>query len=179
MAQDVFLQSPEAAARFLAFIGRRIALSIAFSAQFTIILLMPSINNHRDYDSFVALEWVMVMFTGGTYGTIPSLVTDLFGTKNVFALQSVLMSAYLFSSLSGGLIFTSIFNHLRSIGHSINDPITYNLNFYLASVALAIGWLSIRFIRTDIRDRLYPAVKGQIFRFRPRHRIIRYSTSRD
>eukprot|EP01133_Synstelium_polycarpum_P000216 gene216-264_t len=85
MAQDIFLKDAETVSKFLSIL----ALSIAFSAQFTIMMLLPYITVARDYQSFVALVWVKTMFTGGTYGSLPALLTDLFGTRNMATIQGV------------------------------------------------------------------------------------------
>eukprot|EP00122_Pirum_gemmata_P021683 Pgem_evm1s20185 len=42
----------------------------------------------------------------------------------------------------------------------------YNINFYWMCAIVCIGFFACLFIRTKLRDRILPAIPGQVFRFR-------------
>lgn len=114
----------------------------------------------------------MPMFVGG-FGVIPAFLADMFGSNNVGICFGLILTAWSIGGVGGGLIFTAIYNKQISSGWTNEDAYPYVVNTYWILAFIIVGLLSALFVRTTLKDRKLPAVKGEWFRFRIFSKVVR------
>eukprot|EP01133_Synstelium_polycarpum_P004238 gene4238-4945_t len=160
------------------YIGRKPVFIASLTIQVAVIGALPTITSNRDYTAFVASMWILTTCFGGSFGTIPAFLSDMFGSNNIGAIQGVTLTAWSLAGVGGGLLFTGVFNREIINGHTVHDPIVYNTNYYWVLSLLLLAWVSIWFLNVTPRDRLFPSTKGQILRICLLGKMIRLSTSK-
>lgn len=98
---------------------------------------------------------------------MPAFLADLFGTHNIGVCFGILITAWSIAGTGGGLLFTAIYNYqIVTLGYTKADAYPFIVNSYWILSLVVVGLISTILIRTDLKDRILPPVKGQWFRFR-------------
>ncbi|KAF9121078.1 hypothetical protein BGW39_010865 [Mortierella sp. 14UC] len=155
-------------------IGRKNSYIIMLSSQAIILASLPMIMETRCNWAFLMCIWILTSCYGGGFGCIPAFLCDMFGPSNIGPLHGVILTSWSLSSVGAGLLFTAIYNHLLDHGYTVHDSYIYNINMHWILAGAAIGLFMTLFVRTDIRDRLLPAVPGEFFHSRVFGRILRF-----
>jgi OFA family oxalate/formate antiporter-like MFS transporter len=86
-------------------VGRRTVFLLMFLLQASVLLLLPSAGT---YARFVVLACVSLLCYGGSFGTMPSLVADYFGARNVGKIYGLLLTAWSAGAVLGPLILSRL-----------------------------------------------------------------------
>lgn len=154
-------------------IGRRACFIIMLLAQTIIVVTFPLYTEEKTYWAFLLCMFTLTMCYGGGFGVIPAFLADMFGSNNVGICFGLILTAWSIGGVGGGLIFTAIYNKQISSGWSTEDAYPYIVNTYWILAFIIAGLLSAIFVRTTLKDRKLPAVKGEWFRFRIFSKVVR------
>lgn len=95
-------------------------------------------------------------------------------SSNISVCFGVILTAWSLAGVAGGLTFTAIYNSLiASDEWTSADAYPYIINTYWILAFVIAGLLSAIFVKTSVKDRILPPVKGQWFRFRMFGNVIR------
>ncbi|MCE9574656.1 MAG: OFA family MFS transporter [Deltaproteobacteria bacterium] len=86
-------------------IGRRAVFVAMFLIQASVFFLLPGAGT---YDRFIVLACVSLLCYGGAFGTMPSLVADYFGARNVGRVYGLLLTAWSAGAVLGPLILSRL-----------------------------------------------------------------------
>ncbi|KAF0715888.1 Aste57867_3110 [Aphanomyces stellatus] len=150
--------------------GRKLVLAAISVIQCILLLVLPSVvRNPATYSTFQGLMFVLTFTYGGALGTIPSLLTDMYGVYNTGTMHGVILTCWSLSAVVGGLTFTWIFD---SYG-SAQKVDAYVFNFcWLLYLAIA-GTVLLPLVRTNPVDRFFPGYQYSLFG-RPIYRRIKH-----
>lgn len=154
-------------------IGRKACFLIMLTTQTIVVATFPAYTEHRVYWAFLVCMFALTMCYGGGFGVIPAFLADMFGSSNIGACHGIILTAWSLAGVGGGLTFTAIYNKQITYGWTINDAYPYILNSYWILAFVIAGLIAGIFVRTTLKDRLLPPVKGQWFRFRIFGKIVR------
>ncbi|KAJ2495655.1 hypothetical protein IWW47_003985 [Coemansia sp. RSA 2052] len=121
----------------------------------------------------MTLVWMATVCYGGGFGMIPAFIADMFGINNTSSCHGVILTAWSLASICGGLAFTGVLNHYIDNGSMPYETKMYTVNFIWMLVLVIIGFSCCLFIRSSIRDRLFPAPPDQVMRMRVFGRVFR------
>eukprot|EP00123_Amoebidium_parasiticum_P018948 comp24324_c1_seq16/m.45884 comp24324_c1_seq16/g.45884 ORF comp24324_c1_seq16/g.45884 comp24324_c1_seq16/m.45884 type:complete len:559 (-) comp24324_c1_seq16:339-2015(-) len=159
------------------FFGRKPLFMVSLVFQAIIVLCAPTMIMNNAFWPYVICMWFLSAFYGGGFGLIPAFLADQFGTKNIGALHGIILTAWSFIGVVGGLTFNAIYkNQVAKYGKLAKN--VYNINYYWIAVVIWLGVIATPFIHTDVRDRLVPAAEGQFFCIRVGKRLLRVSRSK-
>ncbi|KAL7747422.1 hypothetical protein RI367_007176 [Sorochytrium milnesiophthora] len=157
-------------------LGRKTVFQIGLTIQVCVLASLPAIVATQNYTAFVAVIWLLTSAYGGGFGTIPAFLADMFGACNVGALHGLILTAWSFPAIGGGLLFTYLLNTLPATFAGSPDYAlqqTYRVNYNWFLVIASLGWLATPFIRTRPIDRLLPNQPGEWARLRVANRLVR------
>ncbi|KAI8868641.1 MFS general substrate transporter [Ramicandelaber brevisporus] len=155
-------------------IGRKTTFMILLGSQICLVAGLSAAMHNDTWWAFLFCAWGAAFFYGGGFGTIPAFLADLFGPYNVSSCHGIILTAWSIGGVAGGLVFTAIYNNLKDSGpRPLNDPSLYTINIYWILALMALGFTGFLFLRAQLRDRLFPAVPGQLVRIRVFGRMIR------
>lgn len=154
-------------------IGRKACFIIMLTAQTIIVATFSLYTEEKIYWAFLLCMFTLTMCYGGGFSVIPAFLADLFGVHNVAICFGLILTAWSIGGVGGGLIFTAIYNKQRSNGWKVEDAYPYIINTYWILAFIIIGLVSAIFVRTTLKDRTLPAVKGEWFRFRIFSKVVR------
>lgn len=98
---------------------------------------------------------------------MPAFLADMYGSHNIAVIYGIVLTAWSLAGTGGGLLFTAIYNHqITSLGWTDKDSFPYIINSYWILALVIIGLLCTLLVRTELKDRILPPVKGQWFRVR-------------
>lgn len=101
------------------------------------------------------------------YRVLPAFLADMYGSHNIAVIYGIVLTAWSLAGTGGGLLFTAVYNHqITALGKSSADAYPYIINSYWILSLVVIGLVCILLVRTELKDRLLPPVKGQWFRLR-------------
>ncbi|KAJ1659913.1 hypothetical protein IWQ61_001076 [Dispira simplex] len=190
MTQTLFNNSPDSAATIVSIdggfnlfgrlffatisdlVGRKITFGIMLGGQTLFLGFFPMTVQHKVYWGYLMISWVGTSCYGGGFSVIPAFLSDMFGPNNITACHGLILTAWSIAAIGGGLLFTSLFNSYV-VKYGIDHYLPYVVNIWWIFGVAGFGFLLIFFIRSLIRDRLFPAVPGQLFRVRIFGRMIR------
>ncbi|KAJ1886586.1 hypothetical protein LPJ66_009556 [Kickxella alabastrina] len=92
---------------------------------------------------------------------------------NMSSCHGVILTGWSITSISGGLAFTNSINAHINHGGNPYDTNIYFVNFMWMLALVVIGFVCCLFVRASIRDRMFPALPGQIMRMRIFGRVFR------
>lgn len=147
-------------------IGRKPCFIIMLTAQMIIVATFPFYTEEKIYWAFLLCMFTLSICYGGGFGIIPAFLADMFGSNNVGICFGIILTSWSIGGVGGGLIFTAIYNKQISNGWTTEDAYPYIVNTYWILAFIIVGLLSAIFVRTTLKDRKLPAVKGEWFRFR-------------
>ncbi|KAJ6636571.1 Cyclic nucleotide-gated cation channel alpha-3 [Pseudolycoriella hygida] len=191
MITQVFLKKPDEAATMVSVngalnlfgriffstlsdkIGRKPCFIIMLIAQTIILLTFPLYMEGKIYWAFLLCMFSLTMCYGGGFGVIGAFLADMFGSKNVGVCFGLILTSWSIGGVGGGLTFTAIYNAQISNGFTTEDAYPYIVNTYWVLAFVVTGLLSAIIVRTTIKDRTLPAVKGEWFRFRIFSKVVR------
>ncbi|KAI8873066.1 MFS general substrate transporter [Ramicandelaber brevisporus] len=156
-------------------IGRKTSFIIMLTSQILLVAvgLQISLNTDSLY-GFLASAWLATFFYGGGFGVIPAFLADMFGPYNVSACHGLMLTAWAIGGVVGGLVLSTVVGNIQtSSSLKEHDPYAYNANLYWILAVMIIGWILLIFMRSMLRDRLFPAVPGQWLRLRLFGRMVR------
>ncbi|KAK9670940.1 hypothetical protein K7432_017223 [Basidiobolus ranarum] len=142
------------------------------TCQTIILIAFNSIVTTNTYWAFLLCMWVLTACYGGGFGVIPAFLADMYGPTNIGACHGIILTAWSIAGVGGGLVFTAVFQSLKDT-HGPKSPILYSTNVYWILAFVVVGLILCCFVRVTIQDRLFPAVPGQIIRFRAFGKIVR------
>eukprot|EP00644_Phytophthora_capsici_P000257 jgi/Phyca11/13642/fgenesh1_pg.PHYCAscaffold_4_\ len=103
---------------------------------------------------FVIEIFVLTASYGGGLGTIPALVTDMFGAYNVGPLHGIILTSLAFGAVVGGITFNNAYNGKIADGMSVGEA--YIDNIQVIFVIVVIGFVVLFLVRTNVKDRFEP-----------------------
>ncbi|ORX90693.1 MFS general substrate transporter [Basidiobolus meristosporus CBS 931.73] len=154
------------------YVGRKNCYLFMLTSQTIILIAFKSIITSNTYWAFLLCMWILTACYGGGFGVIPAFLTDMYGASNIGACHGIILTAWSIAGVGGGLVFTAVFQPLKDT-YGPKSVIPYITNIYWILAFVALGLLVCCTVRVTIRDRLFPAVPGQIFRFRAFGRLVR------
>ncbi|ORX66360.1 MFS general substrate transporter [Linderina pennispora] len=155
------------------FIGRKTTFLILLTVQIVALVCIPITISGDHFWLFLILIWIATICYGGGFGMIPAFLSDMFGSSNTSSCHGVFLTAWSIASVGGGLTFTGIVNYYLSEGYKPYDIRPYNVNFAWMMALVIAGFICCLFVRSSIRDRLFPALPDQILRIRIFGRVLR------
>ncbi|RKP33402.1 major facilitator superfamily domain-containing protein, partial [Dimargaris cristalligena] len=150
-------------------IGRKITFGLMLGGQCIFLGFFPGVIEGRTYWAYLMISWVGTACYGGGFSVIPAFLSDMFGPNNISACHGLILTAWSIAAIGGGLLFTGLYDRFSHEGGTL----MYTANIWWIFGIVCFGFLLVLFIRSLIRDRLFPAVPGQLFRLRLFGRTIR------
>ncbi|KAJ2698023.1 hypothetical protein FB645_005762 [Coemansia sp. IMI 203386] len=154
-------------------IGRKATLLILLLTQIIILICVPITVDNGSFWWFLVLIWLATICYGGGFGMIPAFLSDMFGINNMSSCHGIILTGWSIASICGGLAFTSSINAHIKHGGKPYDTHIYFVNFMWMLALVILGFFCCLFVRSSIRDRLFPALPGQIIRMRVFGRVFR------
>ncbi|KAK9765087.1 hypothetical protein K7432_006860 [Basidiobolus ranarum] len=154
------------------YVGRKNCYLVMLTCQAVILIAFESIVTTGTYWAFLLCIWVLTACYGGGFGVIPAFLTDMFGPTNIGACHGIILTAWSIAGVGGGLVFTAVFQSLKNT-YGPKNPILYTTNVYWILAFVLVGLVVCCFVRVTVRDRLFPAVPGQIIRVRVFGKLVR------
>ncbi|KAJ2005095.1 hypothetical protein H4R26_002142 [Coemansia thaxteri] len=153
--------------------GRKTTFLIILLMQIVVLASLPFAIQAESFWGFLTLVWVATTCYGGGFGMIPAFIADMFGINNTSSCHGVILTAWSLASICGGLAFTGVVNRFIDHGSMPYETRIYTVNFLWMLGVVIVGFACCLFIRSSIRDRLFPALPGQILRMRVFGRVLR------
>lgn len=154
-------------------IGRKACFLIMLTTQTIVVATFPLYTEHQIYWAFLVCMFALTMCYGGGFGVIPAFLADMFGSTNIGACHGIILTAWSVAGVGGGLTFTAIYNKQIAYGWKVSDAYPYIINAHWILAFVIAGLLAGTFLRTTLKDRMLPPVKGQWCRFRVFGKIVR------
>jgi OFA family oxalate/formate antiporter-like MFS transporter len=112
-------------------IGRKLVFSSLFLSQAVLYMIVPHIDN---YYLFMIIACYLLACYGGGFATMPSLVADSFGSKNIGRIYGTMLTAWGLAGVVGPFVFAYI------------KEVTGNfiVALYIAAILLVIGFILTR-----------------------------------
>ncbi|KAJ2326105.1 hypothetical protein GGI00_004842, partial [Coemansia sp. RSA 2681] len=154
-------------------VGRKTTFLMILLTQIGVLVCMPFVIQAESFWGFMTLVWMATVCYGGGFGMIPAFIADMFGINNTSSCHGVILTAWSLASICGGLAFTGVLNHYIDNGSMPYETKMYTVNFIWMLVLVIIGFSCCLFIRSSIRDRLFPAPPDQVMRMRVFGRVFR------
>ncbi len=86
-------------------IGRKAVFSTMFLSQAVLYMIIPKINN---YYAFMICACYLLTCYGGGFATMPALVADSFGSKNIGRIYGTMLTAWAAAGVIGPFIFSYV-----------------------------------------------------------------------
>ncbi|KAJ1886543.1 hypothetical protein LPJ66_009581 [Kickxella alabastrina] len=137
-------------------VGRKSTFLVLLLTQVAVLICVPITIHTGNFWGFLVLVWLATLCYGGGFGMIPAFLSDMFGISNMSSCHGVILTGWSITSISGGLAFTNSINAHINHGGNPYDTDIYFVNFM-----------------ASIRDRMFPALPGQIMRMRIFGRVFR------
>ncbi|EGZ28388.1 hypothetical protein PHYSODRAFT_260353 [Phytophthora sojae] len=134
--------------------ARKVLYYFTLGAQIIVIGSLPTVIRHESFTFFVIEIFVLTSSYGGGLGTIPALVTDMFGAYNVGPLHGIILTSLAFGAVVGGITFNNAYNDKVADGMSIGEA--YIDNIQVIFVIVCIGFVVLVLVRTNTADRFEP-----------------------
>ncbi|KAJ2547686.1 hypothetical protein EV175_005120 [Coemansia sp. RSA 1933] len=154
-------------------IGRKTVLLLLLITQMVTLICIPITVKTGSFWGFLLLVWAATVCYGGGFGMIPAFLADMYGINNTSSCHGIILTAWSLASIVGGLAFTGIINSYISNGSNANDQKMYLVNFLWMLAVVVVGFVCCLFVRSSIRDRLFPAHPDQVLRLRIFGRVLR------
>ncbi|KAJ1982884.1 hypothetical protein H4R35_000010 [Dimargaris xerosporica] len=153
-------------------IGRKVTFGFMLGGQCLVLGFLATAMTDKSYWAYLMISWVGTACYGGGFAVIPAFLSDMFGPNNISACHGLILTAWSIAAIGGGLLFTGLYNRLSAIYGRL-DPYPYTANVWWIFGVVCFGFLLLFLVRSLIRDRLFPAVPGQVLRVRLFGRMIR------
>ncbi|KAG6969592.1 hypothetical protein JG688_00005241 [Phytophthora aleatoria] len=134
--------------------ARKVLYYFTLGAQIIVIGSLPTVIRHESFTFFVIEIFVLTCSYGGGLGTIPALVTDMFGAYNVGPLHGIILTSLAFGAVVGGITFNNTYNSKVADGMSVGEA--YIDNIQVIFVIVCIGFVVLFLVRTNAKDRFEP-----------------------
>ncbi|KAG1693140.1 hypothetical protein DVH05_023920 [Phytophthora capsici] len=134
--------------------ARKVLYYFTLGAQIIVIGSLPTVIRHDSFTFFVIEIFVLTASYGGGLGTIPALVTDMFGAYNVGPLHGIILTSLAFGAVVGGITFNNAYNGKIADGMSVGEA--YIDNIQVIFVIVVIGFVVLFLVRTNVKDRFEP-----------------------
>ncbi|KAJ1963569.1 hypothetical protein GGI12_001982 [Dipsacomyces acuminosporus] len=154
-------------------VGRKTTFLMLLLIQTVVLVCIPLVIQAGNFWAFLVLVWMATLCYGGGFGMVPAFLSDMFGANNTSSCHGIFLTAWSIASIFGGLLFTGINNHFLSNGANAYDTKMYTVNFMWMLALVVVGLLSCLFVRSSIKDRLFPALPDQVLRMRVFGRVLR------
>jgi len=133
------------------YIGRKNCYIIMLTTQLIIIGVFSIITTSKAYWTFLITMWILTACYGAGFGVIPAFLTDKFGPSNIGACHGVILTAWSFAGVAGGLIFSAVFKSY-SENEAIGSAHPYNVNVWWIFAVVVVGWVALMFVKPTERD---------------------------
>ncbi|KAJ2035910.1 hypothetical protein H4S04_006349 [Coemansia sp. S16] len=154
-------------------VGRKTTFLMILLTQVGVLVCMPFVIQSENFWGFMTLVWTATVCYGGGFGMIPAFIADMFGINNTSSCHGVILTAWSLASICGGLAFTGVINHYIDNGSMPYETKMYTVNFVWMLILVIVGFVCCLFVRSSIRDRLFPAPPDQVLRMRVFGRVFR------
>ncbi|KAJ1946465.1 hypothetical protein GGF37_001152 [Kickxella alabastrina] len=154
-------------------VGRKSTFLVLLLTQVAVLICVPITIHTGNFWGFLVLVWLATLCYGGGFGMIPAFLSDMFGISNMSSCHGIILTGWSITSISGGLAFTNSINAHINHGGKPYDTDIYFVNFMWMLALVVIGFVCCLFVRASIRDRMFPALPGQIMRMRIFGRVFR------
>uniref|UniRef100_M4C362 Major facilitator superfamily (MFS) profile domain-containing protein n=1 Tax=Hyaloperonospora arabidopsidis (strain Emoy2) TaxID=559515 RepID=M4C362_HYAAE len=134
--------------------ARKVIYFFTLGAQIIVIGSLPTVIRRGDFSSFVIEMFVLTSCYGGGLGTIPALITDMFGAFNVGPMHGIVFLSVSICAVIGGLTFNISYRDKIGDGMSISEAYIDNIQVIL--VIVCIGFAMLFLVRTNETDRFEP-----------------------
>ncbi|KAL4095814.1 hypothetical protein PRIC1_009182 [Phytophthora ramorum] len=134
--------------------ARKVLYYFTLGAQIIVIGSLPTVIRHDSFTFFVIEIFVLTCSYGGGLGTIPALVTDMFGAYNVGPMHGIILTSLAFGAVVGGITFNNTYNGKIADGMSVGEA--YIDNIQIIFVVVCIGFVVLFLVRTNAKDRFEP-----------------------
>ncbi len=133
------------------YIGRKNCYVIMLTAQLIILGCFSTIVSSNAYSTFLIAVWILTACYGAGFGVIPAFLSDRFMAHNIGACHGVILTAWSFAGVVGGLIFSAVFK-ASSENLAVSDPHPYIVNVWWIFGVVVVGWIAIMFVKPTKRD---------------------------
>jgi len=120
-------------------VTRRVTFIVMFVVQLLLFWFLPTITAAS---IMTAVTFVILMYYGGGFGTMPAFAADYFGSKNVGPIYGLMLTAWSFASVFGPL-YTA---HMRETTGN------YSTALHVIAVVMAVSILLPIIVRPPRRD---------------------------
>ncbi len=112
-------------------ITRKVTFVVMFVLQVVLFWILPSLASAG---LLTIIAFVILMCYGGGFGTMPALVADYFGSKNVGPIYGLMLTAWGFASVFGPLLIA----HMRQASGSYRGALHVIAGVMLVSIVLPL-----------------------------------------
>ncbi|KAI8326417.1 MFS general substrate transporter, partial [Martensiomyces pterosporus] len=154
-------------------VGRKATFLMLLLTQAAVLVCIPFSIQAGSCWAFLGLVWTATVCYGGGFGMVPAFLSDMFGSNNTSSCHGIFLTAWSIASIFGGMLFTGINNRFLNSGARPYDTKMYTVNFMWMLALVVAGLLCCLFVRSSIKDRLFPALPDQVLRMRVFGRVLR------
>jgi MFS family permease len=134
--------------------ARKVLYYFTLGAQIIVIGSLPTVIRHESFSFFIVEIFVLTCSYGGGLGTIPALVTDMYGAYNVGPMHGIILTSLAFGAVVGGITFNNTYNGKIADGMSVGEA--YIDNIQAIFFIVCVGFVVLFLVRTDAKDRFEP-----------------------
>ncbi|CAH0519205.1 unnamed protein product [Peronospora belbahrii] len=134
--------------------ARKVLYYYTLGAQIIVIGSLPTVIRHESFTYFAIEIFVLTSSFGGGLGTVPALLTDMFGAYNAGPMQGVILTSVSIGAVGGGIIFNNSLNNIIADGMTVSEAYIDNINAIF--IVVCIGFALLFLVRTNVADRLEP-----------------------
>ncbi|CAH0492417.1 unnamed protein product [Peronospora farinosa] len=129
--------------------------------QLVIVGTTPMLIRNNQYTAFVAEIFILTTSYGGGFGTIPAFLTDMFGAFNIGATHGLILTAWSFGGVVGGISFNNLYSSKIEAGVSTSEAYISTANDIF--IIILVGLVLLFFVRTNPMDRFEPGYHFSIY----------------
>lgn len=124
-------------ASFSDVIGRKPTYTIFFVLGIVLYALLPTLGSSFNLVLYVLAFGVIISMYGGGFATLPAYLADLFGPRNIGAIQGRMLTAW----ATAGVLGPVLVNYIREyqIAAGVEPAQVYDVTMYILAGLLAIG----------------------------------------
>ncbi|MET0935668.1 MAG: OFA family MFS transporter [Luteibacter sp.] len=127
------------------FLGRKATYGVFFILGIALYCLLPTLGHLGAAALFVITVCVILSMYGGGFATVPSYLSDIFGTQMVGAIHGRLLTAWSVAGVAGPMLIAGIREAQLNAGVAKN--LVYDRTLYILAVLLLVGLICNLMVR--------------------------------
>lgn len=144
------------------YLGRKNTYFVMLTSQIVVLTGFYFVTISNSYWCFVMSMCVVATCYGGGFGTISVLLVEKFGTVNVGPCFAVMITAWSFAGIIGGVLYEIVAKVVDGNGNGLLDfdLLSCNVTVWILLSCMVLGWIALVFVKpTDTDCQVYKVIK--------------------